>query len=178
MRGFRDWLLGNAPSITAAGRREPDEGGLNVEGVAWEPDLRSLLFGLRGPTDTGVLSIIRVPVDAGDARWTVDALGAPSILRVHLPRSKAMQGIRDLTYDAHTGDLLILVGRSTSTADEPFQVCRWDGRSDSVRVLDIRFRRSMKPEGLVAFDSGGRRSLLFVDDRGGYAVAEYPGRDQ
>ena len=178
MPGFRDWLLRNVPSIAAAGRREPDAGGLNVEGLAWEPDTRTLLFGLRGPTDTGILTFIRVPVNVGDARWTIEALGAPSILRVHLSRSKAMQGIRDLSYDEHTGDLLILVGRSMSMADEPFQLCRWDGSSDSVYVLDVNFHRSMKPEGLVAFFSGGQRRLLIVDDRGGYAVTGYPERDQ
>jgi hypothetical protein len=178
MPGFRDWLLGNVPSIAAAGRREPDAGGLNIEGLAWEPDTRTLLFGLRGPTDTGILEVIRVPIDARDARWTVEALGAPSILRVHLKRAKAMQGIRDLSYDEVTGDFLILIGRSTSTADEPFQLCVWNGDSDSVHMLDVKFRRSMKPEGVVAFSSGDERRLLIVDDRGGYAVVGYPARDQ
>src|SRR6185369_10328462 len=133
---------------------------------------------LRGPADRGVVSVIRVPVDVGAAPWTIDALGSPSILRVRLPRVKAMQGIRDLTYDEQTGDLLILIGRSTSAADEPFQLCRWDGSSDSMHVLDIKFRRSMKPEGVVAFSSGDERRLLVVDDRGGYAVVGYPKRAQ
>ncbi len=45
------------PSIAAAGQREPDEGGLNVEGLAWEPDTRTLLFGLREPSgDRGIVS--------------------------------------------------------------------------------------------------------------------------
>ena len=37
MPGFRDWLLRHVPSLDAAGEREPDAGGLNVEGLAWEP---------------------------------------------------------------------------------------------------------------------------------------------
>jgi hypothetical protein len=178
MPGFRDWLLRHVPSLDAAGVREPDAGGLNVEGVAWEPNARTLLFGLRGPTDRGIVTVIRVPVDVGSARWTIEALGSPSMLRVRIPRSKAMQGIRDLTYDEQTGDLLILIGRSTSMADEPFQLCRWDGSSGSAHLLDITFRRSMKPEGIVAFSSGDERRLLIVDDRGGYAVVGYPQRDQ
>ena len=178
MHGFRDWLLRLVPSIAAAGQREPDAGGLNVEGLAWEPDTRTLLFGLRSPADAGVVTVIRVPVDTGVARWTIEALGAPSVRRVHLPRSRAMQGIRDISYDEQTGDLLILVGRSTSMADEPFQLCAWDGSSDEVHLLDIKFRRSMKPEGVVAFSSGDERRLLIVDDRGGYAVVGYPERHQ
>jgi hypothetical protein len=178
MHGFRDWLLRLVPSIAAAGQRVPDAGGLNVEGVAWEPDTQTLLFGLRSPADTGIVTVIRVPIDADVAPWTTEALGMPSVRRVHLPRSKAMQGIRDISYDEQTGELLILVGRSTSMADEPFQLCAWDGSSDTIRLLDVRFRRSMKPEGVAAFSSGDERRLLIVDDRGGYAVIGYPKRDQ
>ena len=32
----------------------------------------------------------------------------------------------------------------------------------------------MKPEGVVAFTTGDERRLLIVDDRGGYAVVDYP----
>jgi hypothetical protein len=178
MPGFRDWLLRHMPSLDAAGEQEPDAGGLNVEGLAWEPNAQALFFGLRGPAARGVVTVIRVPVDVGGRQWTVEALGSPSMLRVRLPRSKAMQGIRDLSYDEQTGDLLMLIGRSTSMADEPFQLCRWDGSSDSVHLLDIKFRRSMKPEGVVAFSNGDERRLLIVDDRGGYAVVGYPKRAQ
>lgn len=178
MHGFRDWLLRHAPSISAAGRRVPDEGGLNIEGLAWEPNARALLFGLRGPADRGVVTVIRVPIDAGVGRWTTDALGPPSIERVRLPRSKAHQGIRDISYDAGTGGVLMLVGRSTSTADEPFQLCWWNGSSDAAELLDVRFRRSMKPEGVVAIVGGDGNRILVVDDRGGYAVFDYPQKRQ
>jgi len=35
--GFRDWLLRQVPSLVAAGHRQPDAGGLNIEGLAWDP---------------------------------------------------------------------------------------------------------------------------------------------
>jgi hypothetical protein len=89
-----------------------------------------------------------------------------------------MQGIRDISYDEQTGDFLILLGRSTSTGNEPFQLCAWNGSSDDVQLLDVTFHRSMKPEGVVAFSSGDERRLLVVDDRGGYAAFDYPERDQ
>ena len=178
MHGFRDWILRNVPSLAEAGRREPDAGGLNVEGLAWDPSMRTLLFGLRGPTEPGSVTVIRVPVDAGVALWTTEALGAPSIVRAGTPRSKAKQGIRDISYDEQTGGFVVLLGRSTSTGDEPFQLCAWNGSSDNVQLLDVRFHRSMKPEGVVAFSSGDERRLLIVDDRGGYAVCGYPVSDQ
>ena len=178
MPGFRDWLLRDLPSIVAAGQREPDEGGLNIEGLAWDPNTRTLLFGLRGPADRGMVTLIRVPVDAGVAVWTTEAFEAPSILRVRLPRTKSRQGIRDISYDEQTGDLLILLGRSTSMTDEPFQLCSWNGAAMPSSCSMSTSVKSMKPEGVVAFAGGDERRLLIVDDRGGYAVVGYPKPDQ
>ncbi|HEY2502807.1 MAG TPA: hypothetical protein VGI68_15685 [Mycobacterium sp.] len=178
MHGFRDWLLRRVPSLAAAGQREPDAGGLNIEGLAWDPRTRTLLFGQRGPADPGSITMIRVPIHAGVAPWALGALTAPSIVRARVPGSTAMQGIRDISYDEQTGDFLILLGRSTSTGNEPFQLCAWNGSSDDVQLLDVTFHRSMKPEGVVAFSSGDERRLLVVDDRGGYAAFDYPERDQ
>lgn len=178
MDGFRDWLLREVPSLTAASQRDPDAGGLNIEGLAWDPRMGTLLFGQRSPADPGSITLIRVPIDAGVAAWTTASLGAPTIVRAHLPRPSATQGIRDISYDAQTGDFLILLGRTISMGDEPFQLCVWNGSTDRVRLLDVMFNRSMKPEGVVAFSSGGRRRLLIVDDRGGYAVFDHPESDQ
>ena len=47
----------------------------------------------------------------------------------------------------------------TSMGDEPFQLCTWNGSSDNVRLLDVRFHRSMKPTGVVAFSSGDERNF-------------------
>jgi hypothetical protein len=178
MVGFRAWLLRHEPALAMAGDREPDAGGLNVEGLAWDPHTGALLFGLRGPADPGTIALIRVPVDAGRASWTTSSLGEPSIVRVRVPKSTARQGIRDVSYDQETGDYLILLGRSTSRGDEPFQLCTWDGSSDEVRLLDVAFHRSMKPEGVATFRSGDQTKILIVDDGGGYAVLDYPQVDQ
>ena len=68
MVGFRAWLLDHEPWLAAAGEREPDAGGLNLEGLAWDPHRSALLFGLRGPAEPGEVALIRVPVDAGAPR--------------------------------------------------------------------------------------------------------------
>jgi hypothetical protein len=178
MVGFRAWLLSHEPSLALAGRREPDAGGLNIEGLAWDPRAGTLVFGLRGPAEPGEIAAIRIPIDAAAAPWATSSLGAPSIVHIHVPKSNARQGIRDISYDEQTGDFLILLGRSTSSGDAPFQLCTWDGSSDQVRRLDVAFHRSMKPEGVVAFSSGDERRILIVDDRGGYAVFDYPETSQ
>jgi hypothetical protein len=174
--GFRAWLLTQVPSLVEAAGREPDAGGLNIEGVSWDPRTRALLFGLRGPADPGRIAVVRVPVDAGGAPWAISSLGAPSVLRVRVPQSSARQGIRDISYDDQTGNFLIVLGRSKSTGNEPFQLCTWDGSSDEVSLLDVTFHRSMKPEGVTTFSDGGHKNILIVDDGGGYAVFDWPNR--
>ena len=172
MSGFRAWLLTHEASLAEPGGLEPDAGGLNIEGLAWDPGASALLFGQRGPADPGRITIIRIPVDAGAGRWTTSALNTASILRVRTPQSTAKYGIRDISYDEQTGDFLILLGRSLSRGKAPFQLCTWNGSSDDVTLIDVTFHRSMKPEGITTFSRGGKKQILIVDDAGGFAVLE------
>lgn len=170
MDGFRPWLLSHEPSMAEFGEVEPDAGGVNIEGVAWDPRANALVFGQRGPAEPGRICMIQIPVDPAAATWTTAALGTPSVLRVRIPQSTATQGIRDISYDEQTGDFLILLGRSLSRDDAPFQLCTWDGSGEEVRLSNLKFDRFMKPEGVTTFSSGGKRKILVVDDNGGCAV--------
>ena len=178
MAGFRAWLLRHETWLATAAERDPDDGGLNIEGLAWDPHAGTLLFGLRGPAHPGEITLIRVPVDVAAPSWTTSTLGPSSTVRIRVPKSTAIQGIRDVSYDETTGDFLILLGRSTSKSDAPFQLITWNGSSDKVKLLDIAFHRSMKPEGATTFRSGDETKILVVDDGGGYAVFDYVETDQ
>jgi hypothetical protein len=170
MDGFRDWLLAREPALAAAGGLEPDAGGLNVEGLAWDHTASALLFGLRSPAGPGRVAVVRVPVDVGGARWTTASLGRPELIHVRLPRPAVTQGIRDISGNARTGDFLLLLGRSTSDGDAPFQLGTWNRDNDTAELLDITFHRTAKPEGVTTFSVDGEQRILIVDDAGGYAV--------
>ena len=178
MAGFRAWLLRHETWLAAAAERDPDDDGLNIEGLAWDPHAGTLLFGLRGPAHPGEITLIRVPIDVAAPSWTKSMLGPSSTVRIRVPKSTAIQGVRDISYDEKNGDFLILLGRSTSKSDAPFQLCTWNGSSDKVRLLDIAVHRSMKPEGVTTFSSGEETKILVVDDGGGFAVVDYPDVDQ
>ena len=178
MDGFRSWLLSQDRALDEAGALEPDKGGLNIEGLAWDPGTNALLLGQRGPAEAGRISIIHVPVDVGATAWTTAALSPPTVLLARLPQSPGKQGIRDISYDDQTGDFLILIGRSLSGDDAPFQLCAWTRGSDDVRLIDVKFEKNMKPEGVTTVSSGGKRKILVVDDAGGYAVFKARQSDQ
>ncbi|MFV8162753.1 hypothetical protein ACNQVK_11745 [Mycobacterium sp. 134] len=170
MAGFRSWLLAHQPTLAAAATSEPDDGGVNIEGLAWDPLARALLFGVRGPAEPGQVTIVEVPAHAGAAAWTTAALGAPVTRTLRVAHSAALQGIRDISYDERSGQFLILLGKSLSRKAEPFALCTWTRGAEALRVTGARFGESMKPEGCTAFYRDGKRRILIVDDRGGYAV--------
>lgn len=172
MTGFRSWLLAHVPILATAAASEPDDGGLNVEGVAWDPGACALLFGVRGPATPGEVTIIEVPARVDTDSWTTQCLGDPVVRTVRVPHSVALQGIRDISYDERSAEFLILLGKSLSRKAEPFALCTWARGSDALRVSGARFRDSMKPEGCTAYYTDGERRILIVDDRGGYAVVE------
>lgn len=84
----------------------------------------------------------------------------PSIVRIRTPKAAATQGIRDLWFGEQTGEVLILLGRSTSR--------------DHVTPLDVAFQESTKPEGVTTFWDDDEKKVLIVDDGGGFAVLDYP----
>ncbi|HTG13881.1 MAG TPA: hypothetical protein VK747_01290, partial [Blastocatellia bacterium] len=45
MSDFRAWLLKNAPEIALSAENDPDLGGLNIEGLAWDARRGALLLG-------------------------------------------------------------------------------------------------------------------------------------
>lgn len=168
---FRAWLLAQFPSLAADADLTPDEGGLNIEGLAWQPDSNSLILGLRGPVRPGKVGIIRLPVDVGRT-WHMAALGKPTLEWLRIPNATGTPGIRDLCFDEQADEFLLVLGRSISGGDEPFRLATWDGSSDSVELSDVEFHHSAKPEGITAFTVGGERKILVVDDGGGYAILE------
>jgi hypothetical protein len=170
MQGFRAWLVSRVARLAEAASRVPDDSGLNVEGLAWDPVRHALLVGVRSPLAGGKPFLVPLRVKDLGGPWRTDNLEAlPEIV---LATDKTDQGIRDLEYDPVRHAFLVIVGRSVSGTATPFQLYRWDGdASGKVRLLqDFTFAEKMKPEGIAVGHVGGKRSVIFVDDRGGFAV--------
>jgi hypothetical protein len=169
MHGFRDWLIAGYPELAAAAHLAPNDSGLNIEGLAWDPSRRSLLFGIRSPITSGRIPVLCVHVDT-DAPWSTAALKVGPELSIDKSDFAAPQGIRDIDYDGARQEFLVVLGRSISGGAAPFQLCTWDGTASTVTVLDVAFDSMMKPEGVTAFPGDGIRKILIVDDAGGFAI--------
>lgn len=171
MPGVRDWLVAAYPQLAAAAEKDPDAGGLNVEGLAFDRNRDALLFGLRTPVPGGRPLVLPVKIKDLAGSWTTDNLEALPAVALTLGPSAEEQGIRGLYADPTRDAIFVLTGNSTSASDAPFGVYTWNGGEDGVTTrLDVAFAKRVKAEGLTRGTVGGRGAFVFVDDAGGFKV--------
>jgi hypothetical protein len=172
MPGFREWLIEHEPELADAATRKPNDGGLNIEGLAWDRNRHALLFGVRAPAPEGKSLVIPVKVKDLAGPWTTDNLEVEPLIRLSPEPEEEEQGIRSLEYVEGLGSFLVVIGNSIEHSKVPFTLYEWDGQpAGTLRRLPITFAKKMKPEGVTAGTVGGKPVLLFVDDAGGYQIA-------
>lgn len=169
---FKHWLIDRSPDIRKAARWLPDEDGLNVEGIGWDPKLGALLFGVRSPVVKGKPIILRVRIKSLNGPWDVSNFESLAPIHLEIERGGDEQGIRSIEFDPSRNAHLVIVGNSTSRSRAPFEMYLWDG-NEAGRVTKFRqleFSKSMRPEGVTHGTIGGKGCVVFVDDLGGYQV--------
>ena len=81
------------------------------------------------------------------------------------------QGIRAMTPGPDGKGFLVVVGNATSEDPSVYSLYAWDGNErGEVRRLAVTFQKGMKPEGVSVGTVGGRPSVVFTDDAGGFQV--------
>ncbi len=168
---FRSWLLTNVTEISSLGAPPGDKGGLNIEGLAWDPNNERLLAGLRSPM-IGNQAVL-IPLKLRDPRGAFTS----SNLKVDDPRvivlSLEGQGIRDITYDPRLKDFLILSGAPETAPRSEFMLWLWNGRTDSKPIKIMNLEEKMKPEGITSFSVDSKDIILVVGDAGSYLRLDY-----
>jgi len=169
--GFRDWLISKYPELKASADLVPDDGGLNIEGLAWDPNRGALLFGLRTPLINGKPTILPVRLKGESGQWRLEEFEALPAISLQV-QSPGNQGIRSLAYAPKLKAFVISLGKATSIVKAPFSIILCDGGDQgTVRTFEhLHFARGVKIEGLAGATIGGKRSLLLIDDAGGYSV--------
>lgn len=172
LAGFRDWIVDNAPELGNAPRYLPDDGGLNIEGLAWSPTEEALLLGVRTPVIDGKPIILRVRVKNVHGPWDLSNFEILPPVSLAIKNDWKEQGIRTIEFDPSRGVWLTVVGNSTSAVKAPFTLYSWDGNAHGVvrHFENVRFHKKMKVEGVAHGTVGGRGAIVFVDDGGGYQI--------
>ncbi len=171
IQDFRGLLLSKVPELKSQGEIPSIQGGLNVEGLAWDKLRDRLIVGLRSLV--GAQAVL-VPLRLKDPRG---AFNADNLL-VENPRviflSLGGQGVRDITYDAHLKSLLIISGAPEGVEKAEFKLWEWDGESVSAKVREeAALSSKYKPEGITATVINGRPFLFLVGDASSYLKLDY-----
>jgi hypothetical protein len=171
MPEFRDWFIKNSPIAAESAGRIPDEGGLNIEGLAWDHERHALLFGLRTPLSDNNPIVIPVRVKDLDGRWTTDNLKMMPPIQLTIEPDEAARGIRSIEYVHSLHAFLLIIGKAISGQKAPFALYEWKGgKKGKTHRLNVSFADKMKPEGLTSAIIAGKPALLYTDDGGGYQV--------
>jgi pSer/pThr/pTyr-binding forkhead associated (FHA) protein len=169
---FRDWFSKNVPDIGNAAILEPDQGGLNVEGLAWDPSKGRLLFGIRTPVKNGAPIVVPVKVLDLTGAWIGENLAAEPSIKLAIEDTGDEEGIRGLEYDPSRSAYLVIVGNSTSVSKAPFQLYEWDGNAEgkTKRFAKVWFDKKIKAESVAHATFGDKGAVVVADDAGGYVV--------
>ena len=172
LSGFREWLVERAPQLGKSPRYLPDDGGLNIEGLAWSASEQALLFGVRTPVIDHRPLILRVRLKRIDGPWDLSNFEMLPPIALATKTDREELGIRSIEFDRSRGVVLIVVGNSTSESKAPFALYSWDGNREG-RVQHfpgVQFHKRMKVEGVTHGEVAGRGAMVFVDDAGGYQL--------
>jgi hypothetical protein len=175
MTDVRSFLLANVAELKGIEDIKGNAGGLNVEGIAYDPTNDRLLLGLRSPLANGKALVI--PLKLRDPR---ESFSTDNVL----PPGPAMQlslgglGIRDIEFDARSNTYFIIAGSSQSHETASFSLWEWNGSADQssadsnpreITKLDAK----MKPEGVAHVKIAGKDFIFIVGDGSSYMKLDY-----
>jgi hypothetical protein len=168
---LKRFLVENVAELGEEGDKKGKKGGLNIEGLAWDPRQGRLLLGLRSPIIDG--NALLVPLRLRDPRgaFTIDNLEVAGAGAIRLPLGGG--GIRDIEYDERANLFRIISGAAEDQDQTDFSLWEWNGNEQQPALRETnRFDESLKPEGVARVTAGGRDFIFIVFDSSGYTVMD------
>lgn len=169
--GLKKFLAENVAELRGMSNRPYKDGGINVEGIAWDAREGRWLLGLRSPVIDGHALI--VPLRLRDKR------GAFSAGNLEVADGKALRlalggaGVRSIEYDERAQTFRLLTGAALNGENADFKLWEWNGQAGQpvLRAADT-FDRKLKPEGVTRATSGNRSFTFIVFDTSGYSAMD------
>jgi len=170
---FRSFLLQNVTTIATSGAPDGRQGGLNIEGLAWDPNKERLLVGLRGPQiggQGGQAALIPIKLRDPRGKFTRENLKVdqPEVIVLSL----GGQAVRDITYDPQLKSFLIISGVHEGEQRTDFGLWEWDGQSPTPIKL-MTLEDEQKPEGVTSVTINGHSYIFVVGDAGKHIKLDY-----
>lgn len=167
--GLKGFLANNVDELPGMQNTTYDNGGLNVEGIAWDPNGKRLLLGLRSPVVQGQALVVPLKLRDPQGAFSLDNLEVEDRKAIRLPLNGA--GIRSIEYDESGKTFRIITGAGPDAEKMDFKLWEWGGNSEppTLRETDT-FDRRLKPEGITRVKSGDQSFTFIVFDTSVYAA--------
>ena len=169
--GLKKFLADNVVELRGMENTKYSDGGINVEGVAWDPRTQRLLLGLRSPVVDGQALIVPLKLRDSKSEFSFANLEVEGGKAIRLPLRGA--GIRSIEYDESRKAFSLITGAGPNSEKMNFKLWEWSGNdaSPALREMDTYDRR-LKPEGITRVSSGARDFVFIVFDTSGYAATD------
>jgi hypothetical protein len=169
--GLKSFLVENVAELRGEGDRKGKDGGLNIEGLAWDARRGRLLLGLRSPIVDG--HALLVPLRLRDPRgaFSVDNLEVEGSKAIRLPLGGL--GVRGVEYDGRANVFRVISGAAEDHDQTDFGLWEWNGDEQQPALRETnRFDQKFKPEGVARVTVGSRDFMIVVFDASGYTVVD------
>ncbi|MCI0660474.1 MAG: DUF3616 domain-containing protein [Acidobacteria bacterium] len=167
---LRSFLLQNVNELKGLGEKPGKQGGLNIEGICWDPIKERLLLGLRSPLIDNEAVIVPLKLRDPLGPFAINNLmtAEPQTIKLNLDG----HGIRDIDFDPVLNSFLILSGATELARRENFGLWEWSGGTEAPRQ-ENELDEKAKPEGITHVSIDGRKFVFIVGDSGKYLRLDY-----
>jgi len=181
--GFRDAFSAHpsvGPRFLAASERPAGDGGINIEGLAWDADKRWLWIGFRSPVgreagmDCAASSCEALLLPLTNPKQLFEQPGAAAEFGRPIWLDLGGQGIRDVAIVPDLKFFMIPAGSPTGTpAPFRFVAALRDGTVRDFTQKVTAFQNLSTPEGVAVVRPFTDTEYLFVTDNGGGAPSTW-----
>ena len=169
--GLKKFLADNVDELRGMENTKYNDGGINVEGIAWDPQNKRLLLGLRSPIVDGNALVVPLKLRDPKAALSFENLEVEGRKAIRLLLGGA--GIRSIEYDESRKAFFLITGAGPNSERMDFKTWEWSGNSKTPTLRELEtFDRRLKPEGITRVSTGGRDFIFIVFDTSGYAATE------
>jgi hypothetical protein len=167
--GLKKFLADNVAELHGLENTKYSDGGINVEGIAWDPQNKRLLLGLRSPVVEGHALVVPLKVRDPKAAFSFANLEVEGRKAIRLPLGGA--GIRSIEFDESRRAFYLIAGAGPNPEKMDFKTWEWSGNDVTPALRELEtFDRRLKPEGVTRFSNGAREFIFIVFDTSGYAA--------